>query len=154
MNYCLLIVSLFALIACEKGFETKPFQLPDTKQNQQETGRWYSNSQIEQGKVLFRQNCAACHGQNAEATAEWKTPNAAGQYPPPPLNGSAHAWHHPLSVLRQVILKGGAPYGGQMPAWEGKVSDEEILSMIAFFQSYWDEETYQQWLSIDLSSRE
>jgi len=110
-----------------------------------ETGRWYSEEQVAAGKLLFRQNCAACHGQNAEATPDWKTTDANGNYPPPPLNGSAHAWHHDLDLLRRTISEGGAKLGGQMPPFEDRLNPAEIDSVIAFFQSQWPDEIYQRW---------
>ena len=110
-----------------------------------ETDRWYSNEQVIQGEKLFRQNCAACHGQNAEATPDWKKTDANGNYPSPPLNGTAHAWHHNLDLLRRTIRDGGAKLGGQMPAFEGVLSDEGIDSVIAFFQSKWSDEIFQRW---------
>ena len=106
---------------------------------------WFSKQQVSQGEQLFRQNCAACHGQNAEATPDWKTTDANGNYPPPPLNGTAHAWHHDLDLLRRTVREGGAKLGGQMPAFEGVLSPEEIDSVISFFQSKWPEDTYQRW---------
>lgn len=108
--------------------------------------RWYTAEQVAQGRQLFAQYCAACHGANAEATPDWKTPTADGNYPPPPLNGSAHAWHHPISVLDQVIRDGGAPVGGVMPAWGSVLDEQQRLSLIASFQDYWSEEIYQIWL--------
>jgi mono/diheme cytochrome c family protein len=110
-----------------------------------EKERWYSNEQVSQGEKLFRQNCAACHGQNAEATPDWKKTDANGNYPPPPLNGTAHAWHHDLDLLRRTVREGGAKLGGQMPAFEGTLGAEEIDSIIAFFQSKWTDEIYQRW---------
>jgi thiol:disulfide interchange protein DsbC len=110
-----------------------------------ETDRWYSDEQVAAGKKLFQQNCAACHGQNAEATPDWKKTDANGNYPPPPLNGSAHAWHHDLDLLRRTIRVGGAKLGGQMPAFEGQLNPWEIDSVIAFFQSQWPDEIYQRW---------
>jgi len=79
---------------------------------------------------------------------------ASGHYPPPPLNGSAHAWHHPLTTLKTVIREGGEPLGGVMPAWQGILSEDEITSAIAAFQSYWSDEIYQRWLDIDQQSRQ
>lgn len=108
--------------------------------------RWYSAEQVSEGRVLFAQYCAACHGANAEATPDWKTPTADGNYPPPPLNGSAHAWHHPIAVLDQVIRDGGAPVGGVMPAWGSILNGEQRLALIASFQDYWSEEIYEIWL--------
>ena len=86
-----------------------------------EQERWYSDDQVTEGEQLFRLNCASCHGQNAEATPNWKQTDANGNYPPPPLNGSAHAWHHDLDLLRRTIREGGAKLGGQMPGFESQL---------------------------------
>jgi len=107
--------------------------------------RWYSDEQVTRGEPLFRQNCAACHGQNAEATPNWKQTDANGNYPPPPLNGTAHTWHHDLDLLRRTIREGGAKLGGQMPGFEGRLNAAEINSIIAFFQSKWPDEIYRRW---------
>jgi mono/diheme cytochrome c family protein len=117
------------------------------------TGRWYSTEQVTQGRQLFAQYCAACHGEKAEATDQWKTPDAQGNYPPPPLNGSAHAWHHPLSVLDVVIRDGGAPVGGVMPAWGSVLNSEQRISIIAGFQHYWSDDIYETWLVRERSAR-
>ena len=110
-----------------------------------EKERWYSDEQVSQGEQLFSQNCAACHGQNAEATADWKKTDANGKYPPPPLNGTGHAWHHDLDLLRRTVREGGAKLGGQMPAFEGVLSDMETDSVIAYFQSKWPDDLFERW---------
>lgn len=120
---------------------------------QPETGRWYSQDEALAGRRLFAANCAACHGRNAVGTPDWRSPGDNGQYPPPPLNGSAHAWHHSYQVLQRVILEGGAPLGGSMPAWRGRLSTDEIRQVIAGFQSYWPNETYQAWLERERQAR-
>ena len=111
----------------------------------EENNRWYSEKQVTLGQQVFAQNCAACHGANAEATPNWKQTDANGHYPPPPLNGTAHAWHHSLPVLREQINQGGAPVGGVMPAFKGVLSDAEIDQTIAYFQSKWPDDLYQRW---------
>lgn len=109
-------------------------------------GRWYSAAQRELGATVFAENCAECHGDGAQGTTEdWRERLADGSLPPPPLNGSAHAWHHPLPVLLQVINNGGAPFGGNMPAFQSVLSEEEKLGAIAYFQSFWSDEIYEQW---------
>lgn len=118
------------------------------------TGRWYSEAQVSRGKDVFAANCAGCHGENAESTPNWQSLDANGNYPPPPLDGTAHAWHHPLSVLKMVIEEGGEPMGGVMPAWGDTLSDQQILDVIASFQSYWPERTYQTWLKREQASRD
>ncbi len=110
-----------------------------------EDGRWYSEEQARRGEALFRQNCATCHGQNAEGTADWKTRDANGNFPPPPLNGTAHTWHHDLDLLRRTIREGGQKLGGVMPAFEGRLESDQIDAIIAFFQSQWSDEIYQRW---------
>lgn len=111
-----------------------------------EGGRWYTNGQVEQGAAVFAQNCAECHGANAEATPNWRETIPDGKYPPPPLNGTAHAWHHPLDMLRRQIRLGGAPLGGVMPPFKDKLSAADIDAAIAFFQSKWNDEIYSLWL--------
>jgi thiol:disulfide interchange protein DsbC len=114
--------------------------------------RWYDQATVDQGATLFEQNCASCHGNNAEATADWKKTDADGNYPPPPLNGSAHAWHHNKELLTRTILEGGAKLGGSMPAFAGKLSEQEIEAVIAYFQSKWPDPVYRKWAGANEAS--
>ncbi len=149
MKKWLLMLALVFFAGCSQQEATESVSLaPDAV-----TGRWYSQERKEAGLALFRRHCATCHGENAEAIPDWKKPDADGNYPPPPLNGSAHAWHHPLKLLHKIIAQGGAPYGGKMPGWEGSLSEQEMLSVIAGFQSFWPDEIYQHWLQIEKNSR-
>lgn len=107
--------------------------------------RWYTEKQVDKGEVLFKQNCASCHGQNAEATPNWKQTDANGKYPPPPLNGTAHAWHHDLELLRRTVREGGQKLGGVMPPFSDKMSTSEIDAVIAYFQSKWPDDLYSKW---------
>jgi mono/diheme cytochrome c family protein len=102
-------------------------------------------AQITRGGKLFQQNCAVCHGKQAEGAANWQQMDANGKFPPPPLNGSAHAWHHPHKVLVDTIKNGTAKLGGNMPAWKDKLSHEQINDIIAWFQSKWSDEIYSAW---------
>ncbi len=128
---CLPLIALFYL-------------LPVAAQNP-ETGRWYSPDQVERGRQVFAENCASCHGPEAASTPNWKQADADGNYPPPPLNGDAHAWHHDLELLRLTVREGGAKVGGRMPPFGDKLSAEDIDAAISFFQSKWPDETYRKW---------
>jgi len=108
--------------------------------------RWYTPSQVDTGRAVFKTHCAACHGENAEGTLEWKKTLPDGSYPPPPLNGSAHAWHHPMSMLKHSINNGGIALGGTMPGFANKLSDAEKDATIAFFQSFWKDDIYTGWI--------
>jgi thiol:disulfide interchange protein DsbC len=110
-----------------------------------DSGRWYSPDQLAKGEQLFQQKCASCHGANAELTIDWKKTDANGKYPPPPLNGTAHAWHHSLQQLSETIQRGGILLGGIMPAFRSELSDADIDAVISYFQSKWPEQTYRKW---------
>ena len=107
--------------------------------------RWYDAGLIETGAGLFQQHCAICHGANAEGTREWKKTDASGNYPPPPLDGSAHAWHHSIPQLARSIKQGGQQLGGVMPGFGDRLDDQQVLALIAYFQSKWPEQIYQVW---------
>ena len=142
----LLALSLFTaglLSACSDETEVEIETVADG-------ARWYSASQLAAGSEVFGANCARCHGSEAQGLVDdWKRKLDDGSFPPPPLNGSAHAWHHPQSVLLQVIDNGGADFGGNMPAFASVLQPAEKLSAIAFFQSFWSDEIYQQWVKMD-----
>ncbi len=108
-----------------------------------DTRRWYSPAQVDQGRTLFAEHCGQCHGPHAEGAANWIKPDSQGLYPPPPLNGSAHAWHHPYPQLVKTIQHGTQ---GNMPGWAAVLSDTEISATIAYFQSFWPDRGYQLWL--------
>ncbi len=112
-------------------------------------GRWYSAEQVEQGRALYAENCQSCHGGAAAGTSDWRKTDASGNYPPPPLNGTAHTWHHPMPILERTIADGGIPLGGVMPGFSDKLSQEESRATIAYFQSLWPEEIYLRWQEIN-----
>jgi mono/diheme cytochrome c family protein len=108
--------------------------------------RWYTGTQLETGQKVFLANCAVCHGKQAQGLAgDWRLRLSDGSYPPPPLNGTAHAWHHPLSQLRRSVREGGVRLGGKMPGFKGQLNTDEQLAAIAYFQSFWTDDLYEQW---------
>lgn len=101
---------------------------------------------LQNGQQLFAQNCAACHGQKAQGlTKDWKQLDADGKYPPPPLNGTAHTWHHSAKGLVNTIQNGTISIGGNMPAWKGKLSKKDSLHIVIWLTSLWPDEIYQAW---------
>lgn len=111
--------------------------------------RWYSSVQVESGQQVFMSHCAVCHGAQAQGLVDdWRKTLADGSYPPPPLNGTAHAWHHPLPQLLRSINQGGVPLGGKMPAFALVLNDQQKLAAIAYFQHFWSDDIYQKWLQV------
>jgi mono/diheme cytochrome c family protein len=101
---------------------------------------------VQLGKATFEKNCASCHGkEGAGIVKDWKKRQADGSYPAPPVNGSAHAWHHSPKTLLSTINNGGAKLGGQMPAFKDKLSEEEKLATLDYIHSLWPEEIQKKY---------
>lgn len=133
-----LLCGVALLTACEESGPEAPVTDTGT--------RWYDAAQVQAGAGVFAQYCAVCHGERAQGLADdWRERLDDGSFPPPPLNGTAHAWHHPLSVLLQVIDDGGVEFGGKMPGFAEVLSPSEKREAIAYFQNFWTDEIYAQW---------
>ena len=145
-------VVLLGLVGCEKHTEMENHDVGAANRNfsvQPQRSlplrRWYSEAQAARGDNLFQLNCSVCHKPDASGTPNWKERDANGILPPPPLNGTAHAWHHPLSALRRTVRFGGVPLGGTMPGFADKLNPEEIDAILAWVQSHWSDEIYRVW---------
>jgi mono/diheme cytochrome c family protein len=112
-------------------------------------GRWYTVEQVELGGQLYQEHCAVCHAADGSSTAEWRTPDADGIYPPPPLNGTAHTWHHPREMLDFTIVNGGAEFGGVMPGFGALLDESQRHAVVAWIQNLWSDEIYTNWKAID-----
>lgn len=97
------------------------------------------------GQAVFQQHCSGCHGAQAQGDPNWRKRKPDGKYPPPPLNGSGHAWHHSRAMLHEMIRTGSRPGEGDMPAWQGKLTGDEIDAVISWFQSLWPDQVYAAW---------
>lgn len=127
------------LIACDqqpKVMSASTGQMPQ---------RSYDENQLALGKKVFVTHCAVCHGDNAQGDANWRQRNPDGTFPPPPLNGTGHAWHHSVDVLYEIISDGSQPGQGKMPPWKDKLSREQIEATIMWFQSLWPDQVYAAW---------
>ncbi|MBC8512999.1 MAG: cytochrome c [Candidatus Thioglobus sp.] len=100
-----------------------------------------SDSAALSGEAIYNKNCLGCHGSKGQGLAEdWKVKDANGNYPPPPLNGTAHTWHHSPEQLLYTINKGGVEMGGQMPAFEDLLSEAEKQALIDYIYDLWPKE--------------
>ncbi len=109
--------------------------------------REYDAEVLKTGKTLFRVNCAVCHGTSAGGAGNWQQRGEDGKFPPPPLNGTAHTWHHPRAALMQTIQQGTIQLGGSMPAWQDTLDDEQIDAIITWLTSLWPDEPYEIWMT-------
>ena len=134
----LLTILSFVIVSCSESSDQSPTV----------AGRWYTKAQIPAGKELYETNCISCHGINGRGTVRnWQQPLEDGSYPPPPLNGTAHSWHHPKKALAHTINNGGLALGGKMPGFNDKFNDNQVDALVAYIQSLWPDDIYKNWES-------
>lgn len=95
------------------------------------------------GRNLYAQHCASCHGAALEGEPNWQQRNSAGLMPAPPHDASGHTWHHSDQQLLRIVRDGLASispgYRTSMPAFGSVLTDREILSILDYFKSVWPE---------------
>ncbi|SEN36729.1 cytochrome c [Nitrosomonas marina] len=142
----LMFVGGFLLTACDDSGQQETRSLKEILNlSSERVVRSFDPEQIKRGERVFQANCENCHGKNATGTADWRTPTADGKFPPPPLDGTAHAWHHSTAVLKKTILQGGPPEFSTMPAWEGILTEQQVDDVIVWIKSLWPDEIYTTW---------
>ena len=95
------------------------------------------------GRQVYATHCAACHGAKLEGQPDWRQRDAQGRLPAPPHDASGHTWHHPDDTLVRITKFGVAKaanlasYESSMPAYEGVLSDDEIVAALSWIKSQW-----------------
>lgn len=97
---------------------------------------------VAQGKIVYADQCASCHGANLEGQPNWRQRRPDGRLPAPPHDETGHTWHHPDAHLFQVTKFGTASIAGpnyetDMAAFGEILSDAEIWAVLAFIKSRW-----------------
>lgn len=101
--------------------------------------------QVARGADIYAAQCAQCHGAGLQGEPDWKTRRPSGELPAPPHDAGGHTWHHTdeqLFAMTKYGMTRFAPpdYKSAMPAFVGKLSDEDIRAVIAFIKSSWPED--------------
>jgi len=107
---------------------------------------WQDPVQVAEGRTLYRDNCAFCHGDSLEGQAGWDGDYPRGRRPALPLDGAAPIWRLSDDDMFDVIKYGGQPfsppsYKNDMPGFEMQIPDAGIWALIAFIKSRWSDET-------------
>ena len=148
-----IIAVSFSLAACDspESPEDPKSVIPVVKDSS--IKRNINPEQLVRGANLFQKNCASCHGAQAQGALNWQKQGADGKFPPPPLNGTGHTWHHPQAALKYTIKKGTGAIGGNMPAFADKLNDVQIEDVLTFLQEKWPAPLYEAWYRTDERSR-
>ena len=93
-----------------------------------------SFADIEQGKRIYRENCAPCHGESGKGDGV-----GARSLPVRPADhtNAAVMKSRTDAFLRDVIAKGGKAMGlsAFMPSWQGIFKDKEIEDLLDYIRS-------------------
>lgn len=133
------------LTACSDDAGNKSQALSPV-QPQAPEGNRFNVNRIASGALLFQEHCAQCHGPEAQGHPDWQRAKKEGYVAAPPLDGTGPAAQRSQAELVAVI-KNGVKYKGEpvMPAWKGRVSDEQIEDVIIWFQALWPGDVYAKW---------
>ena len=145
MKSRILIGAVLALVlgACGKDEPAAPATPAPTV-----TAPRFDAVSIARGHELFIGQCAECHGPQAQGHPDWQTPSNGQFAAAPPLDGTGNDWKKSRAELAAVILKGVRRPGDKidvMPAWKGRMSDQDIEDVLNYLQSLWPPEVYEAW---------
>ena len=97
---------------------------------------------VDLGRVVYTENCDSCRGVALKGQANWRQRDVDVYLPAPPHDETGHTWHHTDSHLFLMTKYGienmiGKSYPNNMPAYEDKLTDEEILAVLSYIKSTW-----------------
>lgn len=85
-----------------------------------------SADSINKGQQLFQQNCASCHGVNADGKGM-----AGMMLNPKPADLRAMSGAHPDGDFAWKIREGR----GAMPSWKNQLNDDQVWHLVNFIQN-------------------
>lgn len=98
---------------------------------------------VARGGRIYAAQCAACHGASLEGQPDWRTRGADGLLPAPPHDASGHTWHHPDDMLFRITklgiaeVSGDPNYKSAMPAFQDRLSDDDIVAVLSWIKAQW-----------------
>lgn len=108
-------------------------------------GREFTESEIEEGRTVYTQYCAACHGIDGEGQFPQAPfePDITGRIGAPPHDVTGHTWHHSDILLIRYITEGGFTNPERfypMPPFGSILTDEQTLFVLAYIKTMWTDE--------------
>jgi len=94
---------------------------------------------VNAGQGLYTSHCTQCHGAELAGNPAWQMELEDGSHLPPPLNNTGNAWKYSEPELIEIIRQGrNLDKPLHMPAFEDKLSDWEIHSILEYVATSWD----------------
>jgi mono/diheme cytochrome c family protein len=103
---------------------------------------------VADGRSVYVQFCASCHGPRGEGAAAWQNPDRNGEMPAPPHDAEGHTWKHSDAMLFQIVQQGWRdPFNKTqrltMPAFKGQLSAAQTIAVITYLKSLWKPQQQQ-----------
>lgn len=97
---------------------------------------------VAKGREIYMTTCSSCHGRRLEGQALWQVTDQYAGRRAPPHDATGHTWQHSDEDLFCKTKTGRFPAAPPrsvtyMPAFEGQLSDNEILAVLAFIKASW-----------------
>lgn len=137
-----LLLGFALLTACSKEDKPAPLATPAP------AVRHFEPASLARGAALFEQHCALCHGPQAQGHPDWQTPSNGSFAAAPPLDGTGNDWKRSRAELIASIQNGVKRKSDNemvMPAWKGRLKEQDVEDMVNWLQSLWPAEVYEAW---------
>jgi S-disulfanyl-L-cysteine oxidoreductase SoxD len=97
---------------------------------------------VKEGKRLYAQDCASCHGRRLQGQLLWQVQDQFFGRRAPAHDQTGHTWQHSDEDLFHMIKFGRfvttpMTVKSYMPAFGESLSDEQILSAVAYIKATW-----------------
>jgi len=139
-----MIVAALLVSACGREESGTP-----SRNIEVESDRPISMESLFRGVRLYQENCALCHGPEAQGHPDWRNPKVVAA---PPLNGTGNEWKRRKQDMIAVIKNGVKRHGEPvMPGWKDRMTDQEIEDIITWYQALWPAEVYERWRKANLA---
>jgi S-disulfanyl-L-cysteine oxidoreductase SoxD len=106
-----------------------------------ETARHFADADdaalVTEGNHLYRGHCASCHGRQLQGQPLWQLMDENAGRRAPAHDASGHTWQHADEAIFRMTRDGTGGIPGAMPAFKDRLSDRDILAVIAFIKARW-----------------
>jgi mono/diheme cytochrome c family protein len=94
------------------------------------------------GKLIYAQWCSSCHGKRLQGQPLWQLQDEYSGRRAPAHDESGHTWEHSDEEIYHITRYGRftttpPSVHSYMPAFEGILSDQQTLDVLAFIKARW-----------------